>query len=182
MAEEEKLSLEIVAPEKMVMTKKVDMVTISGAEGDFGVLPGHAALVSSIRPGFLEIEDNKEIEKLFIAGGFIEVLEDKVSILATEVLSSEQIDVSECEEKISKYNSEIVFGLVIRDFSEGSLKYRICFEKPEDEIYSKDIGVHISSLNRSLERLVMKAPEQYQWSYKRYKRLNKSEKNIYRRQ
>ena len=96
MAEEEKLSLEIVAPEKMVMTKKVDMVTISGAEGDFGVLPGHAALVSSIRPGFLEIEDNKDIEKLFIAGGFIEVLEDKVSILATEVLSSEQIDVSEC--------------------------------------------------------------------------------------
>ena len=62
MAEEEKLSLEIVAPEKMVMTKKVDMVTISGAEGDFGVLPGHAALVSSIRPGFLEIEDNKDIE------------------------------------------------------------------------------------------------------------------------
>ena len=77
MAEEEKLSLEIVAPEKMVMTKTVDMVTISGAEGDFGVLPGHAALVSSIRPGFLEIEDNKDIEKLFIAGGFIEVLEDK---------------------------------------------------------------------------------------------------------
>ena len=107
MAEEEKLSLEIVAPEKMVMTKTVDMVTISGAEGDFGVLPGHAALVSSIRPGFLEIEDNKDIEKLFIAGGFIEVLEDRVSILATEVLSSEQIDVSECEEKISKYNSDL---------------------------------------------------------------------------
>ena len=107
MAEEEKLSLEIVAPEKMVMTKKVDMVTISGAEGDFGVLPGHAALVSSIRPGFLEIEDNKDIEKLFIAGGFIEVLEDKVSILATEVLSSEQIDVSKCEENISKYNSDL---------------------------------------------------------------------------
>ena len=83
---------------------------------------------------------------------------------------------------ISKYDSEIVFGLVMRDFSEGRIKYRICFEKPSDEIYSKDIEVHISSLNRSLERLVMKAPEQYQWSYKRYKRLNKLEKNIYRRQ
>ena len=68
MAEEEKLSLEIVAPEKMVMTKKVDMVTISGAEGDFGVLPGHAALVSSIRPGFLEIEDNKDIENYLLQG------------------------------------------------------------------------------------------------------------------
>ena len=83
---------------------------------------------------------------------------------------------------IGKYDSEIVFGLVVRDFSEGRVKYRICFEKPANEIYSKDVEVHISSLNSSLERLVMKAPEQYQWSYKRYKRLNKSEKNIYRRQ
>jgi len=107
MAEEEKLSLEVVAPEKMVMSKTVDMVTISGTEGDFGVLPGHAALVSSIRPGFLEIEADKETEKMFIGGGFIEVLEDKVSILATEVLSAEQIDISDCEEKISKCNSDI---------------------------------------------------------------------------
>ena len=97
----------MVAPEKMVLSKTVDMVTISGSEGDFGVLPGHAALVSSIRPGFLEIEADKETEKMFIGGGFIEVLEDKVSILATEVLSAEQIDISDCEEKISKYNSDI---------------------------------------------------------------------------
>ena len=83
---------------------------------------------------------------------------------------------------IRKYDSEIIFGSVVREFSEGRVKYRICFEEPADEIYAKDIGVHISSLNSSLERLVMKAPEQYQWSYKRYKRLNKSEKNIYRRQ
>ena len=104
---EEKLSLEVVAPEKMVMTKTVDMVTISGTEGDFGVLPGHAALVSSIRPGFLEIEVDKQSEKMFIGGGFIEVIEDKVSILASEVLSLEQINISECEEKISKYTVDL---------------------------------------------------------------------------
>ena len=104
---EEKLSLEVVAPEKMVMTKTVDMVTISGTEGDFGVLPGHAALVSSIRPGFLEIEVDKQSEKMFIGGGFIEVIEDKVSILATEVLSSDQINITECEEKISKYTIDL---------------------------------------------------------------------------
>ena len=104
---DEKLSLEVVAPEKMVMTKTVDMVTISGTEGDFGVLPGHAALVSSIRPGFLEIEVDKQSEKMFIGGGFIEVIEDKVSILASEVLSLEQINISECEEKISKYTIDL---------------------------------------------------------------------------
>ena len=115
MAEDGKLSLEVVAPEKMVMTRAVDMVTISGAEGDFGVLPGHAALVSSIRPGFLEIEDNKQSEKRFIGGGFIEVLEDKVSILATEILSSEQINISECEKKISEYNSDLVTSEIESD-------------------------------------------------------------------
>jgi len=115
MAEDGKLSLEVVAPEKMVMARAVDMVTISGAEGDFGVLPGHAALVSSIRPGFLEIEDNKQSEKMFIGGGFIEVLEDKVSILATEILSSEQINISECEKKISEYNSDLVTSEIESD-------------------------------------------------------------------
>ena len=97
MADEEKISLEVVSPEKMVMSKTVDMVTISGTEGDFGILPGHAALVSSIRPGFLEIEADKETEKMFIGGGFIEVLEDKVSILATEVLSADKTSVANIE-------------------------------------------------------------------------------------
>lgn len=107
MAEEEKLNLEVVSPEKLVMSKSVDMVTISGTEGDFGILPGHAAIISSIRPGLLEIEADKEIEKMFIGGGFIEVLNDKVSILATEVLTSNDINISECEDKINKCNDEI---------------------------------------------------------------------------
>ena len=107
MAEEEKLNLEVVSPEKLIMSKLVDMVTVSGTEGDFGVLPGHTALVSSIRPGLLQIEANKDVEILFISGGFIEVIEDKVSILATDVISSNDINVSECEDKIKKCNDEI---------------------------------------------------------------------------
>ena len=107
MAEEEKLNLEVVSPEKLIMSKSVDMVSISGTEGDFGVLPGHTALVSSIRPGLLQIEVGKGIEKFFISGGFIEVIEDKISILATDVMSSNDINVSECENKIKKCNDEI---------------------------------------------------------------------------
>jgi len=108
MAEDEKLNLEVVSPEKLVMSKSVDMVTISGTEGDFGILPGHAAIISSIRPGLLEIESDKEIEKMFISGGFIEVLNDKVSILATEVILSNDINISECVEKINKCNDEML--------------------------------------------------------------------------
>jgi F-type H+-transporting ATPase subunit epsilon len=104
---EEKLNLEVVSPEKLIMSKSVDMVTVSGTEGDFGVLPGHTALVSSIRPGLLQIEADKDVEIFFISGGFIEVIEDKVSILATDVISPNDINVSECEDKIKKYNEEI---------------------------------------------------------------------------
>jgi F-type H+-transporting ATPase subunit epsilon len=104
---EEKLNLEVVSPEKLIMSKSVDMVTVSGTEGDFGVLPGHTALVSSIRPGLLQIEVDKDVEIFFISGGFIEVIEDKVSILATDVISPNDINVSECEDKIKKYNEKI---------------------------------------------------------------------------
>ena len=108
MAEEQKLNLEVVSPEKLIMSKSVDMVTVSGTEGDFGVLPGHTALVSSIRPGLLKIEADKDVEIFFISGGFIEVIEDKVSILATDVISSNDINVAECEDKIKKCNEKIV--------------------------------------------------------------------------
>ena len=68
----------------------------------------YAAIISSIRPGLLEIESDKEIEKMFISGGFIEVLNDKVSILATEVILSNDINISECAEKINKCNDEML--------------------------------------------------------------------------
>ena len=104
---EEKLNLEVVSPEKLIMSKSVDMVTVSGTEGDFGVLPGHTALVSSIRPGLLQIEVDKDVEIFFISGGFIEVIEDKVSILATDVISPNDINIAECEDKIKKCNEKI---------------------------------------------------------------------------
>jgi F-type H+-transporting ATPase subunit epsilon len=104
---EEKLNLEVVSPEKLIMSKSVDMVTVSGTEGDFGVLPGHTALVSSIRPGLLKIEADKDVEIFFISGGFIEVIEDKVSILATDVISPNDINIEECEDKIKKCNEKI---------------------------------------------------------------------------
>ena len=104
---EEKLNLELVSPEKLILSKSVDMITVSGTEGDFGVLPGHTALVSSIRPGLLQIEADKDVEIFFISGGFIEVIEDKVSILATDVISPNDINVAECEDKIKKYNEKI---------------------------------------------------------------------------
>ena len=99
MSQLDRLQLELVLPDKLVASKLVDMVIIAGTEGDFGVLPEHAPLVSSIRPGLLEIHDSEKTEKFFLAGGFVEVLSNQVSILASELCSLEDIDVSSCKDE-----------------------------------------------------------------------------------
>ena len=107
MSSNEKLEVELVSPEKKVFSRDADMVIISGTEGDFGVLPGHAPIISTIRPGSLEIQESSDTERMFVAGGIVEVLDDKVSILATEVIKKDDIDVSNCETKISDYTAKM---------------------------------------------------------------------------
>ena len=70
-------------------------------------LPGHAPIISTIRPGSLEIQESSDTERMFVAGGIVEVLDDKVSILATEVINKDDIDVSNCETKISDYTAKM---------------------------------------------------------------------------
>jgi F-type H+-transporting ATPase subunit epsilon len=119
LSETEQLNLEIVSPEKLVTAKSVDMIVISGTEGDFGVLPGHAPVVSSIRPGLLEIHENNNVEKFFVTGGFVEVLENKVSILANEISKIDEIDIvvveneiKDLKEKLSQTEEEIAKSLI----------------------------------------------------------------------
>ena len=119
MSETEQLNLEIVSPEKLVASKSVDMIIISGTEGDFGLLPGHAPIVSSIRPGLLEIHENNNVEKFFVTGGFVEVLENRVSILANEINNIDDIDIviveneiKDLKEKLSQTEEETAKSLI----------------------------------------------------------------------
>jgi F-type H+-transporting ATPase subunit epsilon len=90
-----KLNVELVTPEKLVFSKDVDMVVIPGSEGDFGVLPEHSPMISSIRPGVVELEEGSKTKKIFISGGFAEITEDRCTILATE--SEDVTDTAESE-------------------------------------------------------------------------------------
>ena len=101
----EKIEFELISPEKLLVSEDLEMVVVPGTEGDFGVLPGHAPIVSSIRPGALEIQDSNNTERFFLAGGIVEVLEDRVSILATEVFVQDDIQIENCESKISELTS-----------------------------------------------------------------------------
>jgi F-type H+-transporting ATPase subunit epsilon len=76
------LRLEIVTPEKKVIDTEADSVTVPTASGDAGILPSHAPLVSALRPGILTYTNRGTSERIAIGGGFLEVSNDKVSILA----------------------------------------------------------------------------------------------------
>ncbi len=81
----EKVEFELVAPERLLYSASVDMVVVPGTEGDFGVLPGHAPLISLLRPGVIDVHDEGELsERIFVAGGFAEVTQERCTVLTAE--------------------------------------------------------------------------------------------------
>lgn len=90
------LHFELVSPEKLLRSGEVYMVVVPGTEGDFGVLPGHAPLVSTIRPGAIQVfpaSMNDAPERIFIDGGFAEVGPQGLTILAESATPVGELDV-----------------------------------------------------------------------------------------
>jgi F-type H+-transporting ATPase subunit epsilon len=89
----DRVNFELVTPERMVLSEMVDMAVVPGVEGNFGVLPGHSLLISTIRPGTLELyRDNAVIRRIFIVGGFAEVTPERCTVLANEALPAAELD------------------------------------------------------------------------------------------
>jgi F-type H+-transporting ATPase subunit epsilon len=91
------LRLEFVTPERSIAHDDVDEVEIPGEEGYFGVLPGHAPLLAALRPGELWYRKGADKRYAFVAGGFAEVLPDRVAILAPVAEHAEDIDTQRAE-------------------------------------------------------------------------------------
>ena len=92
----EQLHFELVTPERLLSSAEVYMVVVPGSEGDFGVLAGHAPFMSTIRPGAIAIyaTDGATPERIFIDGGFAEVNESGLTILAEGATPVSEIDPS----------------------------------------------------------------------------------------
>jgi len=87
------IRLEIVTPEKKVVDREVDVVTVPTENGEVGILYNHAPLISTIRPGVVSYTVGGATEKLLIAGGFVEVSENRVSVLADVAETPEDINI-----------------------------------------------------------------------------------------
>src|SRR6202008_3393595 len=100
---------DLVSPEKLAFSGEVDQVDIPGAEGDFGVLAGHAPVVAAVRPGILTVTSGGSKQKIIVVGGLAEVAESDLTVLADTATSIEEWDranyaatISEMEAKLAE--------------------------------------------------------------------------------
>src|ERR1700724_527630 len=93
-----KLQVELVTPEGRVFSEEADFVLAPGVEGDLGVLPQHIALLTPLRTGVVTIRNDEAEHVLVVSGGFLEVLPDRVVILADAAERAEDIDEARAEE------------------------------------------------------------------------------------
>jgi F-type H+-transporting ATPase subunit epsilon len=88
----DQLQLEVVTPERRVLAESVNSVNVPGRNGELGILPGHAALISELQTGVLSYTEDGTTFQLLVSGGFVEVNDDRVSVLAEVAERPEEID------------------------------------------------------------------------------------------
>jgi F-type H+-transporting ATPase subunit epsilon len=101
------LHFELVSPEKLVFSGEVDQVDVPGAEGDFGVLAGHAPFVTTLRPGILTVHGGGGKQQIVVLGGFAEVSAEGLTVLADVAESVEGIDRNMITERIGSLEQRI---------------------------------------------------------------------------
>ena len=107
----EKIHFDLVSPERMLLSEDVDMVTLPGAEGYFGVLAGHAPVISSLRPGVIEVTGGSTPNlRLFVRGGFAEVDAKKVIVLAEEAIPMADFDVATLDRRIADAEEDLAIA------------------------------------------------------------------------
>ena len=89
----DRVQFELVSPERLILSEMVEMVVVPGTEGNFGVLPGHAPLISTIRPGTIEVYEGRTVtQRFFVVGGIAEVTPERCTVLADEAMVPEALD------------------------------------------------------------------------------------------
>ena len=97
------VEFELVSPERLLKSEPVEMVVVPGAEGDFGVLPGHSLLIATVRPGVIDIHEGGQVrESIFVAGGFAEVSDSRLTVLTEDAVPLDEIDRAGAEARLAE--------------------------------------------------------------------------------
>ena len=104
----DKIAFELVAPDRLLLSVQADSVAVPGAEGDFGVLPGHAPLIAALRTGVIEVEGAGDVvDRIFVAGGFAEVGGDRLTVLAEDAVPVADMDRGDLEQRIQNAREDV---------------------------------------------------------------------------
>ena len=96
------VNLEIVSPERLLLSRPVDMVVIPASEGDMGVLEGHSPTIVVLRGGIIALYQNDQVtDQMYVAGGFAEVTPERCTVLANEVLAPTDLSREEGERRLA---------------------------------------------------------------------------------
>jgi F-type H+-transporting ATPase subunit epsilon len=102
-----KLNLRILLPTREAVSKQVDAVNLTAAEGEVGILPGHAALLAALVPGPATIRDGASVEHWAIGPGFMEVKDDVVTVFARTAESAEEIDLERARRRLAERQEQL---------------------------------------------------------------------------
>jgi F-type H+-transporting ATPase subunit epsilon len=99
---------ELVTPERMALSEDAVQVVVPGVEGEFTVLPGHAPVISALRPGVIDVTlPDAKRERLFVKGGFAEVDADRLTVLAERALNVEAMDAAAIAAELETAQAEL---------------------------------------------------------------------------
>jgi F-type H+-transporting ATPase subunit epsilon len=113
--------LRVVSVEESLFEGEADFVIAEGSEGELGVLPNHASLLTALRPGGLTIQTAEGRQVLFVGGGFLEVLPDRVTVLADVAERAEDISEQAAEEARQRAQERLAGGLTPAEETEMEL-------------------------------------------------------------
>lgn len=103
-----KLKFEIVTAERIVYSDEVDVVVVPGIEGQMALLPMHAPIMTTLQPGEILLRKGGEENSIFVSGGFLELMNDKVTVLAQSAERAEEIDLARAEAAKKRAEERIV--------------------------------------------------------------------------
>ena len=99
----DKISFDLVSPERLLLSEEAEMVTIPGTEGEMGVMAGHAPMITTLRPGTIRVSGGASTtDTYFVAGGFAEINAEKITVLAEEAVALHELDSPALEERITR--------------------------------------------------------------------------------
>lgn len=105
----DKVPFDLVSPERLLLSAEAEMVTMPGVEGYFGVLAGHAPVITTLKPGVIDIKAGPDGDtRYFVAGGFAEVTPEKLTILAEEAVPMDSVDAAELDRRITVAEEDVL--------------------------------------------------------------------------